>query len=244
MSVSASSTVSISPASTSARSSSSVIGARSSSGHDREGIGCEPYRARLAFGAMDELSDILRRLEPSLGPLSGEPVAARRRDHQPQLPRDARRARLRRAAARQGHRLLGIDREAERLANEAAARLGIAPEVAAAPTRTASSRASSSAAPVDAERAARRRRGGRARAAQRSTTRGVRAARAASGCPTCSRTTPRSSASAAGRCRAPTTARGRWRARIAAALPLAEPGPVPQRPARRATSCRVAGDGG
>ena len=81
---------------------------------------------------MDDLSDILRRLEPSLGPLSGEPQ-----------PLDGgitnRNFRATLGGAdyvirRPGKDtdLLGIDREAERLANEAAAQLGIAPAVAAA----------------------------------------------------------------------------------------------------------------
>jgi thiamine kinase-like enzyme len=80
---------------------------------------------------VDDLSDILRRLEPSLGPLSGEP-----------RPLDGgitnRNFRVTLGGAdyvirRPGKDtdLLGIDREAERLANEAAAQLGIAPAVAA-----------------------------------------------------------------------------------------------------------------
>jgi len=81
---------------------------------------------------VDDLSDILRRLETSLGPLSGEPdplsggitnrnfrVTLGGADYVVRLPgKDT--------------DLLGIDREAERLATEAAARLGIAPAVAAA----------------------------------------------------------------------------------------------------------------
>ncbi len=80
---------------------------------------------------MDDLSDILRRLETSLGPLSGEPdplsggITNRNfratlggADYVVRLPgKDT--------------DLLSIDREAERLATEAAAQLGIAPAVAA-----------------------------------------------------------------------------------------------------------------
>jgi aminoglycoside phosphotransferase (APT) family kinase protein len=79
-----------------------------------------------------ELNDILARLEPSLAPLRGEPselgggitnrnfrVTFGELDYAVRLPgKDT--------------DLLGIDRDTERLANEAAARLGIAPEVAAA----------------------------------------------------------------------------------------------------------------
>jgi thiamine kinase-like enzyme len=79
-----------------------------------------------------ELNDILQRLESSLGPLSGEPV-----------PLDGgitnRNFRVTLGASEYVVRqpgkdtdLLGIDREAERLASDAAAQLGIAPAVAAA----------------------------------------------------------------------------------------------------------------
>ncbi len=79
---------------------------------------------------MADLNDIVRRLESSLGPRSGEPsaldggitnrnfrVTLGARDYVIRLPgKDT--------------SLLGIDREAERLAGEAAAQLGIAPRVA------------------------------------------------------------------------------------------------------------------
>ncbi len=81
---------------------------------------------------MAELSDILRRLESSLGPLTGEPT-----------PLDGGITNRNFRATFGGENyvirqpgkdtaLLGIDRDAERMANEAAARLGIAPAVAAA----------------------------------------------------------------------------------------------------------------
>ncbi len=80
---------------------------------------------------MEELDDILRRLEPSLGPLSGKPQ-----------PLDGGITNRNFRATLGGvdyvirqpgkdTELLGIDREAERLATETAARLGIAPAVAA-----------------------------------------------------------------------------------------------------------------
>jgi thiamine kinase-like enzyme len=79
-----------------------------------------------------ELNDILQRLEPSLGPLSGEPAALEggitNRNFRVTLGEHE-------YVIRQpgkDTRLLGIDREAERLANELAAGLGIAPAVAAA----------------------------------------------------------------------------------------------------------------
>ncbi len=80
--------------------------------------------------AVGEVKDIVLELEPSLGRLSGEPTALHGgitnhnfrvtlggRDYVVRLP------------GRDTH-LLGIDRETERLATEAAARLGIAPAVA------------------------------------------------------------------------------------------------------------------
>src|SRR5438270_9089285 len=96
-----------------------------------EGIGCAPYRA-TAGGTVGELNDILQRLEPSLGPLSGEPqpleggitnrnfrVMLGGEDYVVRLPgRDT--------------ALLGIVRDAEHMASETAAQLGIAPAVAAA----------------------------------------------------------------------------------------------------------------
>jgi thiamine kinase-like enzyme len=80
---------------------------------------------------VEELGDILRRLEPSLGPLSGEPQpldgGITNRNFRATLGGVD-------YVIRQPGKdtdLLGIDREAERLATEAAARLGIAPAVAA-----------------------------------------------------------------------------------------------------------------
>ena len=81
---------------------------------------------------MDDLSDILRRLEPSLGPLTGEPEplsgGITNRNFRATLGGTD-------YVIRQPGKdtdLLGIDRQAERLATEAAARLDIAPAVAAA----------------------------------------------------------------------------------------------------------------
>jgi thiamine kinase-like enzyme len=81
---------------------------------------------------VDDLSDILRRLEPSLGSLSGEPDplsgGITNRNFRATLGGTD-------YVIRQPGKdteLLGIDRQAERLATEAAARLGIAPAVAAA----------------------------------------------------------------------------------------------------------------
>jgi thiamine kinase-like enzyme len=79
-----------------------------------------------------DLSDILQRLESSLGPLTGEPIALdggiTNRNFRATLGGED-------YVIRQPGKdtdLLGIDREAERLANDAAAQLGIAPAVAAA----------------------------------------------------------------------------------------------------------------
>ncbi|MCW3056376.1 MAG: phosphotransferase [Solirubrobacterales bacterium] len=81
---------------------------------------------------MGELNDILQRLEPSLGPLTGEPTRLEggitNRNFRVTLGDGE-------YVIRQpgkDTRLLGIDRDAERLANELAAGLGIAPAVAAA----------------------------------------------------------------------------------------------------------------
>jgi thiamine kinase-like enzyme len=82
-------------------------------------------------GAVGELSDILERLVPALGPLSGTPA---------ELDGGITNRNFRvtfggceYVVRRPGKdtQLLGIDRDAERLATEAAARLGIAPAVAA-----------------------------------------------------------------------------------------------------------------
>ena len=81
---------------------------------------------------VSELNDILAALEPSLAPLRGEPselgggITNRNfrvtlGDHEYVIRRPGK-----------DTDLLGIDRRAERLANEAAARLGIAPDVVAA----------------------------------------------------------------------------------------------------------------
>jgi thiamine kinase-like enzyme len=79
-----------------------------------------------------ELSDILQRLESSLGPLDGEPTpldgGITNRNFRARFGGEN-------YVIRQPGKdtdLLGIDRDAERVANEAAARLGIAPAVAAA----------------------------------------------------------------------------------------------------------------
>jgi len=81
---------------------------------------------------VEELSDILRRLEPSLGPLSGRPDpldgGITNRNFRATL--GGTEYVIRRPG--KDTELLGIDRHAERLATEAAARLGIAPAVAAA----------------------------------------------------------------------------------------------------------------
>jgi thiamine kinase-like enzyme len=79
-----------------------------------------------------ELSDILRRLQSSLGPLTGAPTpldgGITNRNFRATLGGED-------YVIRQPGKdtdLLGIDRQAERIANEAAAELGIAPAVAAA----------------------------------------------------------------------------------------------------------------
>ena len=135
--------------------------------------------------AVGELDDIVAQLEPSLGPLEGEPqpleggitnrnfrVRFGGRDYVVRLHgKDT--------------ELLGISREAERLANEAAAALGIAPAVAARfdgglVTRFVSLRAARAPASSPA------RVGEIARGAARVPRLGRRAAGRASGCPTCS----------------------------------------------------------
>jgi thiamine kinase-like enzyme len=99
---------------------------------DGERIRCTHYYANGTLGSVAGLTDILARLESSLGPATGEPaplkggitnhnfrVTLGGTDYVVRLPgKDT--------------DLLGINRETERLATEAAARLGIAPAVAAA----------------------------------------------------------------------------------------------------------------
>ena len=81
---------------------------------------------------MAELSDILQRLESSLGPLSGEPTPLDGgiTNHNFRATLGGEDYVIRKPG--KDTTLLGIDREAERLANDTAARLGIAPAVAAA----------------------------------------------------------------------------------------------------------------
>ncbi len=81
---------------------------------------------------MGELNDILQRLEPSLGPVSAPPTALAGgiTNHNFRATLGGSDYVIR--VHGKNTELLGIDREAERLANEAAARLGIAPAVAAA----------------------------------------------------------------------------------------------------------------
>jgi thiamine kinase-like enzyme len=96
-----------------------------------EGIGCGPYRA-TGGGDVGELNDILERLCASLGPLSDAPVelggGITNRNFRVKLGGEE--YVVRRAG--KDTELLGIDREAERIATAAAARLGVAPAVAAA----------------------------------------------------------------------------------------------------------------
>ena len=73
------------------------------------------------FADVGDLNDILERLESLLGPLTGEPVALDGGITNRNFRAALRGRRVRDAAAGQGHRLLGIDREAERLATDAAA---------------------------------------------------------------------------------------------------------------------------
>ncbi len=84
-----------------------------------------------AAGAVGELSDILQRLEPSLGPVGGEPAPLEggitNRNYRVLLGEREYVIRLH----GKDTDLLGISRRAERLANEAAAGLHIAPGVAA-----------------------------------------------------------------------------------------------------------------
>jgi thiamine kinase-like enzyme len=81
-------------------------------------------------GAVDGLNDILHGLEPSLGPLGGDPSPLEggitNRNYK---VRFGEREYVLRLHGKDTD-LLGISREAERIANAAAARLGIAPEVA------------------------------------------------------------------------------------------------------------------
>ncbi len=80
---------------------------------------------------MGELNDILHELEPSLGLLDGDPVPLEggitNRNYRVRLGEGDYVLRLH----GKDTDLLGISREAERAANSAAARLGVAPEVAA-----------------------------------------------------------------------------------------------------------------
>ena len=155
---------------------------------------------------MEELSDILRRLEPSLGPLSGEPRAARRRHHQPQLPRDARGRRLRDPPAGQGHRSAGHRPARPSGWQQKRPRGWASLRRWRRRSRTASSRASSSAGRCSASDLLDGRRADRARPAQLPRLADA-SCRRASASRTCSRTTRRSSAGAAARCRAPTPRR-------------------------------------
>jgi thiamine kinase-like enzyme len=81
---------------------------------------------------VDELSDTLERLQPPLGPLGGKPSelsgGITNRNYRVRF------GDIDYVVRRPGKdtELLGIDRDAERLANEAAAALGVAPAVAAA----------------------------------------------------------------------------------------------------------------
>lgn len=80
---------------------------------------------------MGELTDILQALEPSLGPLVGEPAPLEggitNRNFRVRLGDEEYVVRLH----GKDTELLGISRLAERIANEAAATLGLAPEVVA-----------------------------------------------------------------------------------------------------------------
>jgi len=94
-----------------------------------------PYprkRCNGGRGAVTELGNILERLEPSLGTLGGEPVALdggiTNRNYRVTLGGSDYVVRL----PGKDTDLLGIDRQAERIANGAAAALGLAPAVAAA----------------------------------------------------------------------------------------------------------------
>ena len=84
-----------------------------------------------AAGAVGELSDILQRLEPSLGPVGGEPAPLEggitNRNYRVLMGEREYVVRLH----GKDTDLLGISRRAERMANDAAAGLGIAPGVAA-----------------------------------------------------------------------------------------------------------------
>jgi thiamine kinase-like enzyme len=82
-----------------------------------------------------DLNGIVERLETRLGPASGPPVALpggiTNRNYRVRFGDEDYVVRL----PGKDTALLGIDRQAERIANEAAARIGIAPEVAAADER-------------------------------------------------------------------------------------------------------------
>jgi thiamine kinase-like enzyme len=82
-------------------------------------------------GAVGDLNDILQRLEPSLGPLGGDPSPLEggitNRNYK---VRFGEREYVLRLHGKDTD-LLGISREAEQIANAAAAQLGIAPDVAA-----------------------------------------------------------------------------------------------------------------
>jgi thiamine kinase-like enzyme len=84
------------------------------------------------FVGVARLEEIVQRLEPSLGPLAGEPVALSGgiTNHNFRVTLGGGEYVIRVHGA--GTELLGIDRRAERQASEAAAELGIAPAVVAA----------------------------------------------------------------------------------------------------------------
>jgi thiamine kinase-like enzyme len=92
--------------------------------------GLQSFLHTCTLGMMGDLDDILPQLEASLGPLSGRPAALEwgitNRNFRVTL------GAVEYVVRRHGKdtRLLGIDREAERLASEAAAGLGLAPAVA------------------------------------------------------------------------------------------------------------------
>jgi thiamine kinase-like enzyme len=91
-----------------------------------------PYTRNVRRGAVGELDDILQRLEPSLGALSGAPAALdggiTNRNYRATLGGGDYVIRL----PGKDTGLLGIDRGAELLATRAASKLGVAPAVAGA----------------------------------------------------------------------------------------------------------------
>jgi len=91
-----------------------------------------PISHNGTLAGVGELDDIVRRLEPSLGPLQGEPIpldgGITNRNFRATL--GGAEYMIRRHG--RDTNLLGIDREAERIASEEAARLEIAPTVVAA----------------------------------------------------------------------------------------------------------------